>query len=144
MTLEECILDAALVFLIPSSSQKNLPSGRDIFDKKDLLTQAPTWLHEGAQKLNTFSIEEFSKSFLEINETEQQLLLTKNQRKLTAFLNNIMIPLITQYYSNDQVLKGIGYGDRPPFPEGHEVIEGDLTLLEDVYGRGLIYKTTPT
>lgn len=144
MTVEECILDAVLVFLIPSNSQKNLPSGRDIFNKNDFLKNTPEWFKEAVSKVNTLAQEGFNKNFSDLTENEQQVLLTNNQRKLTAFLNNLMVPLITQYYTAGAALKGIGYGDRAPFPDGHEILEGDFTLLEDVYSRGQIYKNTPT
>ena len=48
--------------------------------------------------------------------------------------------LMECYYQNGNVLEAINLGNRAPFPEGYHITEGDLTLLEEVYERGEIYR----
>lgn len=140
MSKEECVLDAALNFLIPAESAKNLPSGREIFDRTNFLANIPTWFNEGVLKVDEESQRIHSTDFSNLKLTQQQGLLKESQRKFSVLLNNLMIQLIEQYYQSGTVLKGIGYGDRAPFPDGNDIPEGDLTLLESVYEKGRIYK----
>lgn len=120
-----------------------MPSGAEVLNTEDFLRSPPNWFKEAVFKINSFSNEAFHKDFLELSEQEQQCILSQNQRKIPTVLNNIMVLLIPQYYSNGAVLEGIDYGDRAPFPDGHHVHEGDLTLLENVFNRGQIYKDSP-
>ena len=44
------------------------------------------------------------------------------------------------YYRDDRVMASIGIEVRPPFPLGYEVEKGDLSLLEPVRKRGIVYR----
>ncbi len=48
--------------------------------------------------------------------------------------------LLQCYYRNDQVLESLGLEARSPFPSGHEVEQGDWSLLDPVKARGKIYR----
>jgi hypothetical protein len=48
--------------------------------------------------------------------------------------------LLQCYYQNPLVVVAIGMEPRPPFPDGYQVDEGDLLLLETVYLRGKLYR----
>jgi hypothetical protein len=44
------------------------------------------------------------------------------------------------YYLDPRVVAAIGLAPRAPFPDGHSVPDGDLSLLEAVYERGPFYR----
>ena len=44
------------------------------------------------------------------------------------------------YYRDDRVMTSLGMEARPPFPNGYEVKQGDLSLLDPVRARGRIYR----
>lgn len=138
---ERVFLDAALNFLIPAAPTKNLPSGSEVFDKIAFFQSPQTWFADGFVKSNDECKNLHSKDFVSLSSEQQQEVLQSLQKKLSVFNTNLMRLLSEQYYQNGQVLEAIGYGNRPPFPEGHEIPEGDLTLLEDVYyNRGQVYR----
>jgi hypothetical protein len=41
------------------------------------------------------------------------------------------------------VMRSIGMEARPPFPKGHELEQGDWSLLEPVRARGRIWRRVP-
>jgi hypothetical protein len=44
------------------------------------------------------------------------------------------------YYRDDRVMRALGMEVRPPFPGGHEIIEGDWALLDAVRERPPIWR----
>lgn len=44
------------------------------------------------------------------------------------------------YYRDARVLVSLGRKPQPPFPEGHEMEEGDFSLLDPVRARGEIWR----
>jgi hypothetical protein len=53
----------------------------------------------------------------------------------------VVIAAVAQgYYRDDRVMRSLGMEARPPFPKGHEVSEGDWTLLDAVRGRAPVWR----
>lgn len=44
------------------------------------------------------------------------------------------------YYRDDRVMRSLGMEPRPPFPKGHEVEDGDWSLLDDVRARPRLWR----
>ena len=44
------------------------------------------------------------------------------------------------YYRDPRVLKAIGVEQRPPFPKGYQVEQGDFSLLDPVRARGPVWR----
>ena len=47
------------------------------------------------------------------------------------------------YYRDDRVMRSLGMEPRPPFPIGHEVEQGDWSLLDPVRKRPKLYREAP-
>lgn len=47
------------------------------------------------------------------------------------------------YYRDDRVMRSLGQEPRPPFPKGHEVEQGDWSLLDPVRQRAPFYRQIP-
>jgi hypothetical protein len=45
------------------------------------------------------------------------------------------------YYRDDRVMRSLGFEPRPPFPGGHDVEQGDWSLLDPVRARPPMYRT---
>mgnify|MGYP007039440131 CR=1 FL=1 len=53
----------------------------------------------------------------------------------------VVIAAVAQaYYRDDRVMRALGMEARPPFPKGHETIEGDWGLLDAVRRRPSIWR----
>jgi hypothetical protein len=44
------------------------------------------------------------------------------------------------YYRDDRVMRSLGQEPRPPFPKGHDVEQGDWSLLDPVRARPKMYR----
>jgi hypothetical protein len=44
------------------------------------------------------------------------------------------------YYRDDRVMRSLGQEPRPPFPRGHDVEQGDWSLLDPVRARPRMYR----
>ena len=64
---------------------------------------------------------------------------TAQEERVAAFsathaeaFSRLYLQTLAVYYRQDEVLRGIGSGEGPPFPRGNEVAEGDTGLLDPV------------
>ena len=55
-----------------------------------------------------------------------------------------LIRVILQcYYRDDRVVRSFGLDPRPPFPKGHELEQGDWSLLDPVRARPSMWRRVP-
>ena len=47
---------------------------------------------------------------------------------------------VTSYYSDERVMTALGIEERPPFPQGYDVPQGDWSLLDPVRRRPKFYR----
>lgn len=47
------------------------------------------------------------------------------------------------YYRDDRVMRSLGLEPRPPFPKGHELEQGDWSLLDPVRARKPFWRQVP-
>ena len=52
----------------------------------------------------------------------------------------LMSNIVQCYYQDDRVLEALDIEPRPPFPEGHDVEQGDWSLLDPVRARDKFYR----
>jgi hypothetical protein len=58
------------------------------------------------------------------------------------FLTRITSLIAHAYYEDPRVLRAYNKDARPPFPKGHDVPQGDWSLLDTVRSRPQIYRET--
>jgi len=136
-------LEVMSALMIPADNNRNLPDGSQVNIAEFLKT-------DGIYEEVCRDLENFS-TYLEI-ETEWSLkgltqeqfgILVKSHRKVVEpLLKKIGPSLLKAYYTNPVVQLRIGVGNKPPFPDGKTVHEGNLELLEPVFNRGPIFRET--
>ena len=57
-----------------------------------------------------------------------------------AFLPGLVFQTYVAYYQHRDVVRALGLPPRPPHPEGYELEEGDLTLLDPVRRRDPLFR----
>ncbi len=63
------------------------------------------------------------------------------ESRADAMCVRILSSAVTQaYYQDARILESIGHEGRAPFPQGHELEQGDWSLLDPVKARGKIYR----
>ncbi|HAX96047.1 MAG TPA: hypothetical protein DCY35_05935 [Prolixibacteraceae bacterium] len=134
-------LFALVNMIIPPSKDRKMPGAADIgfvdyvYSEKALL-----WIQEGLSEITELSHIQYEREFSILSGPEQMRIIDGLRRRKFRFFSNLLAQVVSFYYQNDRVLALIGLESRPPFPQGYQLEEGDLTLLEPVYNRGKIYR----
>ena len=82
----------------------------------------------------------FKNDFISLNDSEKNIVLKKIEQINTDFFNALILHTYNGYYTNSIVLNLLGPHARSPQPLGYDIEEGDLSSLESVKNRGIIYK----
>ena len=82
----------------------------------------------------------FKKDFISLNDSQKNIVLKKIEQIKTDFFNALILHTYNGYYTNNIVLNLLGPHARPPQPLGYDIEEGDLSSLEVVKSRGIIYR----
>jgi len=136
-------LEKMSALMIPADNNRNLPDGSQVNVAEFLKI-------DGIYGEVCTEIENFS-TYLEIetkwslNELTQEqfgILMKSHRKVIEPLLKKIGPSLLKAYYTNALVQLRIGVGNKPPFPDGKIVHEGNLELLEPVFNRGPIFRET--
>ena len=138
---QECVLNTILNLIIPPSKDGKMPGATDVgfftyINSENLFS----WIKEGLQNIAEESHKKYNREFLVLNDFEQVELIESLRRQLFQYFNRLTTEVINCYYQHDHVLEALGLETRPPFPQGYNLGEWDITLLEPVYKRGKIYR----
>ena len=82
----------------------------------------------------------FNNDFISLNDSEKNIVLKNIEQIKTDFFNALILHTYNGYYTNNIVLNLLGPHARPPQPLGYDIEEGDLSSLEVVKSRGIIYR----
>ena len=82
----------------------------------------------------------FNNDFISLNDSEKNIVLKNIEQINTDFFNALILHTYNGYYTNNIVLNLLGPHARPPQPLGYDIEEGDLSSLEVVKSRGIIYR----
>ena len=82
----------------------------------------------------------FKNDFITLNDSEKNIVLKNIEKIKTDFFNALILHTYNGYYTNNIVLNLLGPHARPPQPLGYDIEEGDLSSLEVVKSRGIIYR----
>ena len=134
-------LNKILNLIIPPSKNRKMPGAADVgflnYAQKEYHLH---WIREGLINIIEESHNKYGQEFSEISSSVQKQLIDKLRRRFPQFFNRLTAQLMYCYYQHDDVLKVIGLEARAPFPEGYRLEDDDLSLLEQVYLSGKIYK----
>lgn len=144
-TARERRLIAAIAEMnIGSSKQHDMPPVSDSQILAGLFARAADSLAQVRQGLGSLSsILESEGSDAESPDLAKLTSLMSTHGELRNFDRTMMMMVAQAYYQDPRVLRSLGLVDRAPFPEGHEVEEGDWSLLEPVQAAGRKYREVP-
>jgi len=128
-----CVLDA----LIPPSADGRMPGagvagvGAHLEVVLRTLPDLRVMVVDGLRDLDVQARTQHDRPFVELDENERAALVA-----LQGFSYALVPHAYIGYYQQDRVLEAIGVDPRAPHPQGYQVPENDLTLLEPVKARG--------
>lgn len=124
---QQNLLAALLDTLVPASEDGTMPSAAGVGFDTYLLTQA-----EDLIPLLISALQRFDASFVDLSLADRY----ERVREFSANDPQAFQALLTRvydcYYQNDRVRTQIGVVTGAPFPQGNEIAQGDLSLLDPV------------
>ncbi len=134
------IIGAVACFIIPPSDEYALPGADDPAVLSIIVDKARG--HEKRIMAGISALEQFAQDDLKTGLTPENtpVVLNNHQEALRSFTGTMMMITAQSYYQDPGVLRSLGLPGRPPFPKGHEVEQGDWTLLDQVKQRGRLYR----
>lgn len=127
--------------LIPASDEYGIPGADDeeIFARILALAAARAEsIKSGIAALNALAGDHGNQDFLDLSDPRQAALL--RDEASSSFLKQMIHCTATSYYQDGRVLESIDLKSTPPFPGGHEIEQGDWTLLDPVKARTPFYR----
>jgi hypothetical protein len=122
--------------IISASDQLQLPGADDEAIFSELLRRVERKGEELRQGMANF-FAEFGgiEQVANLDDADFQALMDVVQTKQHRFLSTTQVLVVQSYYQNPVVLSALNKPDRPPFPEGNDLEEGDWSLLDPVRKR---------
>ena len=90
--------------------------------------------------MNNLSIKKYSKLFAFLSENECENIIEHLKSNNNNFAKTLIVNTLGCYYQNDSILKTLGISSKAPYPDGNQVISGDLNLLDPVRKMKNIYR----
>ena len=124
---QQMLLAALLDTLVPASEDGAMPSAADVGFDAYLLAQAEDFI-----PMLISTLQRLEPSFVDLSLADR----CERLRELGASDPQLFQALLKRvydcYYQNDRVRVQIGVAKGAPFPQGNQVAQGDLSLLDPV------------
>lgn len=135
----ELILDT----MLPGDAALDMPPASTLdFEAYQLRHHAFEQVDAFVTMLSGVAQDKFGQPFDQLDATQRLAAINGckvvNVRLFSSFLTHVM----RAYYTDRRVLKQASAGAVPPFPAGNELDTDDWTILEPVYLRGTIWRST--
>ena len=136
-------LNVVLDCIIPPSPERSLPGASEVgiwaFIVR-LANSEAAGIAEDIDWLGMQAAELLGEALEDVDKAQTLRCLARIREANPGRLDQLARLTMSCYYQHDAVLAGIGMEPRPPFPLGHTVVPGNLTLLEPVKQRGPIFR----
>ena len=142
-TAQSAILDLVLDMIVPPSAERRLPGAAELGVPAYLAAQAPEALPLIARELDALEArarDQHAQGFATLPAAQRQALVDSLRAQDASFMSRLALETVTCYYQHDRVLEALGMETRAPYPQGFQVIAGDLALLAPVRRRGKVYR----
>jgi hypothetical protein len=132
---QQALLGVLLDTLVPASDELGMPSAAEVDFSTYLRTQAEDFIAELIAIL-----EHFEASFAELSITGRCERVSEFSASDPAMFQALLTRVYDCYYQSDRVRGQIGVVTGAPFPQGNEVTQGDLSLLDPVIRNSARYR----
>lgn len=137
-------LSILLGALLPADQELGTPAGNDPRIMDDILqTLRPAsndGVVEGLAELRQTSQKRFNVSFEDCEDAQRVALFKEMQSRNASFYRTLSAVVLQCYYRDDDVMRSLDMEPRPPYPDGYEIPQGDLSLLDPVRRRRKIWR----
>ncbi len=124
---QRALLPALLDTLVPASDDGEMPSASETAFDTYLVTQG-----RGSVPLLQAVLDQLGAGFADLSPEERHARLATLQNEQIALFSGLLACVYDGYYQDDRVREKIGMVRGPVFPQGNDVVQGDLSLLDPV------------
>ncbi|MCH9670415.1 MAG: hypothetical protein K0U93_03100 [Gammaproteobacteria bacterium] len=127
-------LRALCALMIPASAQYGVPGADDALIFADIVDSVgpdAAAVSEALQTLTSMSRGSFADLDVEESASVAEAFLSAGGNSVGA----VSRAVLQCYYRDDRVMRSLDLEARPPFPQGHTLVEGDWSLLDVVRAR---------
>ena len=120
--------------MIPADDAYEVPGADDPAIFSAIISQSlseQVYIAGELDKINQQAEQETGSSFAELT-PEQQMALAEQIGLGSPFFRLLSVIAVQCYYMDDRVLTSLEFEARPPFPQGHQIEQGDWSLLDPV------------
>jgi hypothetical protein len=136
---EKVTLAAMCARMIPASAAFNVPGADDALIQADIarsIGRDATSVHNTLALLDRLA----GGTFAALGEAEQEQVCETLRAEGGVDLTLTTRIVLQCYYRDDRVMISLGMDPRPPFPKGHDLPNGDWSLLDPVRERGKVWR----
>jgi hypothetical protein len=127
-------LQVAAAMIVPASSEYNVPGADDAAIQADMLAtlgRDTPMVREALDHLARLA----GMPLANLDAARRDAVATQFRASGGASAATLTRVVLQCYYRDDRVLRSLGLELRPPFPKGHELEQGDWSLLDPVKAR---------
>jgi hypothetical protein len=135
-------LRALVGIMIPASTKYAVPGADDDLIFADILRSLERDFADARRALELLA-RLSGGSFADLPPAQRIDVATTFKQEGGAALLALNRVVLLCYYRDDRVMLSLGQEARPPFPKGHEVEQGDWSLLDPVKRRAPFYRRVP-
>ena len=142
-TAEHAVLNALMDLMIPASRDGRMPSARALAlyaDTAGLCCRDAALLRDGLREIEARAQAAHGTSFAQLQVAGAMAVVDELRAQHPEFIHAFTLNTTARYLKHATVMPLIGLEPRPPWPKGHVVAEGDLSLIEMVRKRPKIYR----
>ncbi len=139
-------LSALLDTMIPPNDELGVPGAGDeeIVSQvtKSIRSASLQRIVDGLEEIEQSTLVDLNRAFSDLTQEEREKWFHEHDLASHGVVRTIGSITLQSYYCDSRVLESLGAEPRAPFPQGFEVKQGDLSLLDPVRARGAIYRET--
>jgi hypothetical protein len=140
---QSAILDLVLDMIVPPGADGQLPGASAVGVPAYLMARATDAMPLIGAELDALDAQAralYSIDFCALAPAVRQALVNEIRTRDPGFMSRLALETVTCYYQNARVLEALSLETHPPYPQGFQVIAGDLGLLSPVRRRGKLYR----
>lgn len=97
-------------------------------------------LHHGLSQIEVCAYRMYTKDFPSLSGEQMHVVLRQVEVDEGEFFDLLVRQTYNGYYTDPRIVELLGLEARPPQPLGHRVDQGNITLIESVKNRGIVYR----
>lgn len=133
-------LRAIVAVIVPPSARHGVPGADDPAIFADILASLGRDADEIRRALARLAELAGGARFAALDQPARRAAAEQLRMERGAHVAALTRATLLCYYRDDRVMRSLGMEPRPPFPKGHEVEQGDWSLLDPVRARKPFYR----